>query len=808
VESPGLSVAGLRVVVKGSSYAEAVELDTAEFSIGGQTAAALRGRFSLAGKSPSFECDILETPLSLEPIKTLLVEILPETLAAFVKPVGLTGTVLPAKGRISGTLENFRFNLVSQVRETKVEYSVPTVLVEGLQGDLSVEGSGSQSGIRTGTVQGTVGLPRVRIRPNDTLEIALEKTELGLKSRLNERALPVQGEFSAAIGGLFGGHGRLQGTWELASQPQGRIEDVKAEASFAAESLDLAAMPGNANGIRGIANVKAELNASHSRDIVVRVFGEAPAVTIPFQGRPESLPPLRAEAVMRWHAESGFRKWVLDTTAIRALNLFTANLTGEMAPESQVFEFRLRNGVFENSPLPALLPKPVLDPLGGLALRGREILDMTVRSHPAEKGVVVSVSGALRLEGGGLDLPAQSVRVDGLEGQVRFEGTPEAMSGHGSVLVKSVFLEKMRAQPITGSRADFSWTYSIPERFDIREGRFTVPDLGAGGTFLGRADSLMKVPVVTGHAEFRFQAPDTVGVTPLLAVKGRASGWATLESVPPDQKRFRITGEATADSLTLFSRPFIEIRNVQGTVPFSFGIDSEKGRLTAFGLQEPFEGLAYAHQRDLYASLFPSISRMRIETIQAAGYSLDDLNLDVQIQDGLVQVPWFSGQLLGGNLGGTFWLALNDGNPSTMAYFVKADVARINSATLVKSSVPDEETELDVSLDFRGRGLDPKTGIDVEGAMHMTKIGPQFASTLLQGIDPQGADRQIRLTKRLFDFWYKPKLFSFELRHGYVYPSLFLSQPWFSPLRIPEKIEYGRLPLEFFMRNPNLQMKR
>ena len=100
---------------------------------------------------------------------------------------------------------------------------------------------------------------------------------------------------------------------------------------------------------------------------------------------------------------------------------------------------------------------------------------------------------------------------------------------------------------------------------------------------------------------------------------------------------------------------------------------------------------------------------------------------------------------------------------------------------------------------FQGRGLDPTQGINVEGFFHITKIGPNFASTLLQGMDPKGADRSIRMTRRFLNSGWKPRLFSFELRHGYVYPSLILAQPWFSPVRLPERLEYGRLPLEFFL---------
>jgi hypothetical protein len=177
------------------------------------------------------------------------------------------------------------------------------------------------------------------------------------------------------------------------------------------------------------------------------------------------------------------------------------------------------------------------------------------------------------------------------------------------------------------------------------------------------------------------------------------------------------------------------------------------------------------------------------------------LLLDVDIGHGYVEVPWFQVALFDGNLGGNLWVYLSKGRSKDIAYSIRAQASQIHSAAL--GAIPaaeKEDTELDATLSFNGKGIDLAQGIDIEGFFHITEIGPKFASTLLKNMDPKGTDRSIRLTRRLLDAGWKPKLFSFELRHGYVYPSLSLSQPWFSPIRLPERIEYGRLPLAFFLK--------
>jgi hypothetical protein len=252
----------------------------------------------------------------------------------------------------------------------------------------------------------------------------------------------------------------------------------------------------------------------------------------------------------------------------------------------------------------------------------------------------------------------------------------------------------------------------------------------------------------------------------------------------------------------------VEIRYLQGRIPFVLDFDPANPGFAVGARAGIFPDLSYENDRNIFKNLFPPLSDVKIQSVRIAGYPVDDIQLDVWIQDGWVQVPRFQAKLLGGNLGGGFRLELNDGKPASMRYLIKADAARINSAVLLKSDIPDEDTELDATMNFQGRGLDPNAGLDIEGALHITKIGPKFASTMLKGIDPQGTDRSILLTRRLFELGYKPKLFSFEIQHGYVYPTLIIAKPWFIPIKMADRIGYGRLSIEFFMKNMALFTKK
>jgi hypothetical protein len=176
------------------------------------------------------------------------------------------------------------------------------------------------------------------------------------------------------------------------------------------------------------------------------------------------------------------------------------------------------------------------------------------------------------------------------------------------------------------------------------------------------------------------------------------------------------------------------------------------------------------------------------------------VDIDVDASEGILQIPWFAIRLFEGNIGGALRVDPGSGRLDDIRYKIRAQASRINAAALIQDRQRmEEETEINATLQFEGRGADPKGNIDLEGSFNITGMGPKFASTVLKALDPKGSDRSIRLTRRLLDAGWKPRLLAFELRHGYVYPSLALSQPWFSPVRIPGILEYGRLPLEFFL---------
>ena len=805
---PKIPIIGVRMEAEGRGFTGKIILKKSEVQVGGQTVAVLEGETTLSGNSPQFRFQITDRPVSLDILKTALIRVLPDSVRSVVDPVNIKGRLELASGWISGNPERYNYRFSSDLRDASVEYPSPNVRIEHGEIVFMTEGTGSTKGIQSMQMTGNLTIPNIHGQINDTVSIDVNRSSLSWILKFNNAMMPVSGVLTGAIQNLLGGQGSLKAQWEMKTSGPSRIDTLWGSSDIRLTSIDLAALPNATPGLRGKVNVTADLKIQGEKDIRFRIAAEAPTVSYPFQGRMETLTSLSAEASMFWHAEQTFQKWILDRTDIRAMDLFSAGLNGEAVPKNQEFSFQLQNGRIQNASIPQYLPQKLKNDLEGIELSGHETIEMAAKSTKQGNTAALSVSGKMGFEDGGVSLPLQAVRVEGVRGEIDLEGTQERFFGRGAIKVGGIFFQKMRPEPFNGCEAGFTWSFVPPSRFEIRDGILAIPDLAAKGFFSADFENQIPDPTLKSRADFSIETLDSLRLTPMIVLLGKAGGWITLESLQSQPPILRLKGEVTADSLDVFGKPMVEVRHLQGRIPFVLDLDPANQGFTVGAKASIFPDLFYENERNIFKNLFPQLSEVKIQSVRIAGYPVDDIQLDVGIQDGWIQVPRFQAKLLGGNLGGGFRLELRDGKPASMRYSIKADIARINSAVLLKSEIPDEDTELDATMNFQGRGLDPNAGLDIEGALHITKIGPKFASTMLKGIDPQGTDRSILLTRRLFELGYKPKLFSFEIHHGYVYPNLIFVKPWFIPIKMADRIGYGRLSIEFFMKNMSLFTKK
>lgn len=807
-EADSSHLAGVFFRIKGKGLGEEILLDSCDVKAASRVLARARGLFSMPDTVPSLDFTMEGAPFPIESLKPLLLRYLPDTLADVLRPVEIRGTVDMGAGSVKGALDAIRLSLSPGIRGLTVSSTLPPVKLDNAEASLRFSGTASAEGIRKAEASGSLRVPLFRYSINDSVSVTAEESGLDLMAFVNEKGLPTAGTLTGSVQKLFGGSVNLDATWAAKGFGNKTPDSLSILGSIRLAGADLSLLPSAPAGLSGPLDAGAEVKPHAGRRFRVAVYASAPSARYPFGGKTETLKPVRLDADMVWRPEAAFRKWVLEKTDLRALDCVTAGLSGEIDASRAAFSFTLKDALIRNAALPGFLPDTLAEILEGMEAFGTERLNASVRSVPGGGPDAVEINGSLSVEKAGVLMPLQFTRVSGLDGRVDFKGNATRLEGTGSLSAADLTFSRMRPEPVTGSTASFGFSFDGPDRVSVRDLRLSVPDLGLRAE--AGLDAILDgaFPGLKARADFVFSSPDSSRITPRLLLMGNASGGAAIFTEGSNPRVLKIEGEMLSDSMAVFSPPLVEVRGIRGRVPFAFEADPLKARLVAPARKTVYPAMVYETDRGLFMRLFPGLSEIFIRSVSAAGYRVEDIRVDASVDQGMIQVPRFSARLLGGNLAGSLRLDLNDGRPESMTYAIQATAARINSASLLGTAVAGEKSELDACLDFTGRGLNPESLSNAEGALAITRIGPQFTDRLLQGLDPQGTEGSIRMTRRLLNLWYKPRLFSFEVRHGFVYPALFIEKPWFVPVNMTDKITYGRLSVDFFTRNMAVFMEK
>lgn len=788
--------------MEGEGYGEKVRIRRTDLSIGNQKAVEIEGTLENLGPQANFEMDLGGRDLNLKRLTATLKNFLPERMVKPLDGIDIDGSVLMVEGKVWGGLENVQFRYRSSLRNGEVEYPV-----EGLglkQGDLVLEAGGTWTprGLIDGKILVNGDAQSVHYEMNDTVSISAGGLTIHMDSGLDSAFFPGQGFLVAKAGNVLGGSLNLNLNWFTGEGSGKGVENLVMNGEFRGDSLRLESFPNALSGTNGMMNLVGDLETKGLEDIRVHLAGLSPGIGYEYGKGAEKTPSLQLVSDMTWRVDSTFQEWILDSASVRLNELFSGHLVGRFFLPETKYLFTLQQGRVRADQIPEYLPTKLRDQTEGMLFWGEGELSADVAGRMMGDATLVAVNGKLKLAGMGMEYPVERFKAEEIEGEIGFGGVPEKLRGSGEVHVGRMVLGKMRSDPILGSRLSFDLPMISLDSLRVEGGKINVDPLAVRGHFLIGIGQITESPRMVADIEVAFQSEDSVEVADGMAMLGSLKCRFHGETLDPEKQWVRVTGEIDIDSLDVVKKNLFRVEGIRGRLPFQIDGDQSQRKFLPRANYRPYEWVEYERQRTLYRHFFPEAEIVRVGAIEVSGYRMTELLLDVEVSGGYVQVPWFNLNVLEGNVGGSFLLNLGTGAKQDLVYEIRAQASRINSAALANVEIGDEEeTELNATITFRGRGIDLTEGIDLDGSFHITKIGPKFASTLLEGMDPRGSDRSIRLSRRLLNTGWKPRLFSFELRHGYVYPSLALSQPWFSPVRIPGQLEYGRLPLEFLLKS-------
>ena len=798
---PAGSEAGLDIAMSGEGFGEKIDIGKADIRLGDRSVLKMTGHADRLMQDAPFQLTLGSDYLSVQNLVETLKEVIPDTLTAALEPMRVYGIFRPIQGNVSGDTSRIQFRVSTEIRQGKFEnHDEGWVLKDG---NAAIEVSGSWAGNRLidGRILGQAEANAFDYDVNDSVTVSAQGFFLRLDSELDRAFIPVQGSLDGGVAEVLGGSLGMTIAWHPSQGSGDWTENMIVDGRLQADSLRIESFPGGSPELAGKIDLSGDLKGNGIKDIRLHLVGWSPGVTYPYGEGVEKTPPLRMVTDIALHGYSHLQEWVMDSASIRLDDILSGRFSGYFSADQGRFLLTLEQGSFNNKEIPTYFPPILKEELEGITFWGREVITGSIAGGTVGDSLSVSAECRVRFDDTGLEHPFQRLKVEGLEGDIRFTGDPARINGSVQIVVRQAFLETLRPQPFLDSRMTFDWHMIPQDSLWIDSGKIELKPFGLEGDFFLGLGQITQKPRMAGDAEIRFRAFDSLRVARDTWIAGSMTCLLHGETLDPEKQRFRLGGELRIEILDAGVKDLFSLNRLRGRMPFQVDADQKNMRLVPHPERRPSSWVEYESQRAIIRSLSPEVGHIRADAIEVAGYRLSDLAFDVDIHDGYVQVPWFGMNVLEGNFGGSIFINLKEGDKRDIAYEIRAQASRINSAALANVEIKDEEeTELNASMAFQGRGIDLVQGIDLQGFFHITKIGPKFASTLLQGMDPRGEDRSIRLTRRFLNSGWKPTLFSFELRHSHVYPSLVLDQPWFSPIRIPERLEYGRIPLEFFLK--------
>ena len=783
--------------VRGAGFARIV-LDRINVSLANQKVLHVAGSIDHPKKNADIDLTVGGDVLDIAEVKKDLQRLLPPILFEPLEGVNIDGSLSFLRGKIKGNLQQIDFKLSSMLKEGKIESQTKDVRAQGGNFTVEAKGSWTREGIKKGRISGKIDVASFYYKSDSTFSVPGEKISLNLDSKINKAFIPSQGFLKGRVEKILSGSMGLALYW---TGENNRLEKIQISGNIHADSLKLESLQDSAR-VMGKVNIAADVKGNGKGNIRIDVTGFSPGIFYNTGKTIEAFPPVRLTSYISGHAEQHFKKFLLDSANLNLDELFKAQFTGKFVKPDQKFSLLLEGNIY-NKKIYSFLPTGLKKQMEGVNFSGEETISVIVNGRQTSNSSDVFVDGEFGLKNVSLEIPTQFFSMKKVTGKVKFSGSPKKITGDAKISLGKIFERKMRTQPIPGGRFSFNWQMVSPDSLSINAGKIELDSLGVTGSFFFGIGSMNRFPKMAGMAEMNFMSKDSIEIINNLLALGNLNCRLNLKTIDPKKQWIKMTGEVKIDSLDLIRRGLFRFHRVEGRIPLRADFDLSKKRfLPPPANYQPYSWVEYQKYRSVYRSFSPLIGNFRVKEIEVAGYTMSNFLMDIDAEKNYLQIPWFNINVLGGNIGGYFLLRLGSEAKNDISYEIRAQISRINSAALVNAGAGSKEaTELDATLVFRGKGIDFNQGIDLDGFFHISKMGSKFASTLLKGIDPKGSDRTIQLTRRLLNAGWKPKLFSFELRHGYVYPSLVLSQPWFSPIRIPNRLEYGRLPLAFFLKN-------
>lgn len=712
--------------------------------------------------------------------------------------VNINGFLSPIKGSIQGRVDSLQLKTESQLNVDRLLFMSDSSFMDKGFSRINVSGITNLTHLEKLVVKGNFGFDSYIKNINDTLQFKTGVFAGAITTTLDSQGFPYTGILHCSLNEMAQGTAELKINWIREGKSNPGLDTIAFRGVLQADSVNLTQIPISLPNIKGRAglNLTVFSRGGFQNRVVLHCRFDSVQYNRELIG--DEVNTLQTNIF--FHTDSSRAELSVDTCIVSIDKLLTSNIRGNYHLQKGEYKFDLDQLTIDNTELATYLPETQKK---NMELSGYETIKATLKGKSRSDTSSYSFTARVDFNQAGFNLLPEQILVRGLQGDIGLQGNLKHFSGIGNLVAPAIRIPGIRTSPFNHTSLDFKGEVRSFNEFFINRFDLASPSLGLRGNLTGSLQNLdTAFTSLKGAAHIEFDSADTVEIVNDILIKGNLAASLQVETYDSSHNGITVSGQLKADSLTVRNKDGFRVKYVKSSIPFSINYDLKKKTLFSSRGDSIHIKKNYQNDRFLYRSLLPEIGRLQLQTVEVGNYRIDSMDMDILFQGNNIQLPWIGVNIFGGNFAGALNLDLNSGKLNDINYTITGNANRINSTMISRVRQKHEKkSEVDATFNFQGRGLDISEMIDVSGFFHIINMGSDFASNLLSSIDPSGSDRSIKMTKQLINRGWKPGIFSFELRHGYVYPSFNLHQPWFSPVRLPERLEYGRLPLSFFLKS-------
>ncbi len=702
---------------------------------------------------------------------------------------------------IAGSLEDgFDYQLPLELSHAGLSLNDGSLRLRGLGASLALQGRLHQGAVERTAVTAAVTYDSLRLVQPGSAPLAVGAGKAAAEVVLNRLILPERAHITLRLDNLMG----LKADAECALSAATALQDLSGSGTVRLTGFDLARFPTLA--AHGKAEALLSFNLNGLNRIAAGLTVKSTPLILLVDEEPVHLDELKLDLKLLAGTDTTLSVIRIDSLGLALNRMIEASARGRIlnGPDPQL-HFDLDRFAIRHDAVWAWLPDLLREPFAEAELTGTTTISGGGRLTGTAAGLLYDVDARMTTAGTSFRAPAQFTLVNGLGIDTRLK----AASSDGIHAVMEAGLDSVRIGQSGAVSYQHNRLYIRLASRDLSsliemDGRLELPGLYTSGSFAASIAELKRDFRIKAQFALHQSIADTLRLPQGIRMRGDSD---LMISVEADSALARVAADITTRDVSFFMPDNFAVRDVLADLHLRQDVDLVNMRLlgnSAFRIATPSNAfMDYMAYREYYHGRLPGFSRLRIGRVEVMGYAVEEIDFELLAGEGRLEVPAMAARIYGGNMGGRMALDLAAGDLKKASYDINLSFANVNSDLILpKGPREGKYGIINANMDFHGVGLDMASGIKLEGQAYITRIGPKVADNLLRSLDPKGVDSSIRTTRLLIGQGFKPKLMTFVLRHGYLYPEIIFTQPWYFPMRLSGgKVELARIPLDFFLKS-------